>query len=253
VIRSLWVALTLAVGTLIFAPPIIIARMLGVADGPESIYDRCMRRWARMVIRAAGVRVRIRDDSGLAGGGGAVYISNHVSWFDVFALAATLPRYTFVAKEELSRIPLFGPGARAAGVVFLDRANRKAAFKSYETAAQEVKRGRAIVVFPEGTRGLDYHLRPFKKGPFVLAIAAQSPIVPTLVHGAREVMPKGSFRIRPGPIDIHFLPTVSTAGCDYEHRAELVERVWHQMADVMRSEYAVVTSEHPIAAAARDV
>jgi 1-acyl-sn-glycerol-3-phosphate acyltransferase len=176
-----------------------------------------------------------------------------VSWFDVFALAATLPRYTFVAKEELSRIPLFGPGARAAGVVFLDRANRKAAFKSYETAAQEVKRGRAIVVFPEGTRGHDYHLRPFKKGPFVLAIAAQSPIVPTIVHGAREVMPKGSFRVKPGEIDIHFLPPVSTAGCDYEHRAELVERVWHQMADVMETEFAVVTSEHPIAAPAREV
>ena len=64
-IRSLWVALTLAVGTLIFAPPIIIARMLGVADGPESIYDRCMRRWARMVIRAAGVALEGPDQLAL--------------------------------------------------------------------------------------------------------------------------------------------------------------------------------------------
>lgn len=254
-IRSLWVALTLLVGTLIYAPAIIVARMLGVPDSPDSIYDKSMRRWARMAIRAAGVRITVRDDSGLSareGAGGAVYICNHVSWFDVFALAATLPRYSFVAKEELSRIPLFGVGARAAGVVFLDRGNRKAAFKSYETAAREVQRGRSIVVFPEGTRGHDYHLRPFKKGPFVLAIASQAPIVPTLVHGAREVMPKGAFRITPGEVVIHFLPCVSTEGCDYEHRAELVERVWRDMADSMKAEYGVLTSEYPVATSSKD-
>jgi len=249
--RTLWVTFILAIGTLVYAPPVIIARLIGVPDRENGIYEIAMRRWARMVVWAAGVTIRVRDESGLPGGG-AVYISNHVSWFDVFALAATLPRYSFVAKAELKRIPLFGPGAKAAGVVFLDRGNRKAAFKSYETAAEEVHKGRAIVVFPEGTRGHDYHLRPFKKGPFVLAIAAQSPIVPTLVHGAREIMPKGSFRMRPGVIDVHFLPLVSTTGCDYEHRAELVERVWREMADAMKAEYGVLTSEYPVATSSKD-
>ena len=85
-----------------------------------------------------------------------------------------------------------------AGIVFIDRDNRKQAFESYEQAAGEVQRGRAIIVCPEGTRGFDYHLRPFKKGPFVFAIAAQAPVIPTIVYGAREVMPKGSFSIRSG-------------------------------------------------------
>ena len=178
---------------------------------------------------------------------GAVYISNHVSWFDVFVLAAELPRYSFIAKSELRKIPMFGYGAEAAGIVFLDRDNRKAAFESYKLAAKEVERGRSIVVFPEGTRGRDYHLRPFKKGPFVLAIASQCPIIPTIIHGSREVMPKGSFRVRSGVIDVHFLDPIETKGLDYDDRAELMMRVWSRMADWMRAQYGIGTDEYPIA------
>ena len=119
----------------------------------------------------------------------------------------------------------------AVGIVFLDRDNRKQAFESYKLAAKEVQRGRAIVVCPEGTRGDDYHLRPFKKGPFVLAIASQSPVIPTIVYGAREVMPKGSFVIRSGVVDLHFLEPIPTVGYDYDHRTELMTAAWSAMAD----------------------
>ena len=133
------------------------------------------------------------------------------------------------------------------GIVFLERENRKQAFASYEQAAQEVRRGRAIVVCPEGTRGRDYHLRPFKKGPFVLAIASQTPIIPTVVYGTIEVMPKGSFWIRGGPVELHFLEPLPTIGYDYEHRAELMTETWTRMADALRAIYGVYTSEHPVA------
>jgi 1-acyl-sn-glycerol-3-phosphate acyltransferase len=82
----------------------------------------------------------------------------------------------------------------------------------------------------------------------VLAIAAQSPVVPTLVHGSREVMAKGSFRVRSGPIDLHFLEAVPTTGQTYDHRRELMSVVWRDMADEMRALYGIGTAEHPIAA-----
>jgi 1-acyl-sn-glycerol-3-phosphate acyltransferase len=194
------------------------------------------------------VKVRVHNAERLQNQHGAVVVANHVSWFDIFPLAAEVPWCSFVAKSELRRIPLFGFAAECVGIVFLDRENRKAAFESYRVAANEVKRGRTIIVCPEGTRGHDYHLRPFKKGPFVLAIASEAPIIPTIVYGAREVMPKGSFWIRPGTVDLHFLEPVPTRGYDYEHRADLMERVWSQMADEMRSLYRVGTAEHAIAA-----
>jgi 1-acyl-sn-glycerol-3-phosphate acyltransferase len=236
--------------TLLLGPVVIVARLFHAPQGPNSIYARCIRRWARAVNRAAGVTVVVHGREHMNQPRGAVFAANHVSWFDIFALAAEVPWCSFVAKAELRKIPLFGFAADCAGIVFLDRENRKQAFASYEMAAKEVQKGRAIIVCPEGTRGHDYHLRPFKKGPFVLAIASQSPVVPTVVFGAREVMRKGSFWIHSGRVELHFLEPVPTAGCDYEHRAELMTETWTRMADELRHVYGVTTSEHPVAKSA---
>jgi 1-acyl-sn-glycerol-3-phosphate acyltransferase len=246
--RSLFVGLVALIMTVVLGPVVIVAGLFRVPQGPESIYARCVRRWAKSVNWAAGVRVRVHGQLAPSGQG-AVYVANHVSWFDIFALAAEVPWCSFIAKSELRKIPIFGFAAQVVGIVFLDRDNRKAAFESYEKAAGAVQRGRSIIVCPEGTRGYDYHLRPFKKGPFVFAIASQAPLIPAIVHGAREVMPKGTFRIRPGVVDLHFLEPIPTAGLDYDARAELTTTVWSVMADALRRLYSVTSVERPIAAA----
>lgn len=245
--RTPFVFLVALVMTMLLGPIVIIARLFRVPQGPNSIYSRCVRRWARSINAAAGVKVAVHGRERINNEHGTVFVANHVSWFDIFALAAEVPWCSFVAKSELRRIPLFGFAAECVGIVFLERENRKQAFASYEIAAKEVQRGRAIIVCPEGTRGYDYHLRPFKKGPFVLAIASQTPIIPTVVYGTREVMPKDSFRIRGGRVDLHFLEPIATTGYDYEHRAELMSATWSRMAEALGSLYGVQTSEHAIA------
>jgi len=244
--RTILTVLTVAIATIILAPVVIVARLLGVSE-ERGVAQWCMRTWARSMIVAAGVKLVVHHPERILQGREAVYASNHVSWFDVFAIASVLPRYTFIAKSELRKLPLFGWGAESAGVVFLARDNRKAAFESYKAAAKQVRAGQSVVVFPEGTRGRDYHLRPFKKGPFVLAIAAQAPVVPVLVYGALKVMPKGSFRIQPATVHVHFLEAVESAGLDYDQRHELMRTVWSRTAACLRDEYGVTTSEHPIA------
>jgi 1-acyl-sn-glycerol-3-phosphate acyltransferase len=94
-------------------------------------------------------------------------------------------------------------------------------------------------VFPEGTRGREYALRQFKKGPFVLAVAAAAPIVPTLIHGTIAVMPRDSFRIRSGVVDIHFLEPIETEGLTYEDRNRLSRAAWDEMAEAMHELYGV--------------
>ena len=245
--RTLLTGLTVAVMTILLAPLAVAAHLLRISPEHRHVQQWCMRTWARSLIRAAGVRVVLHGAEHIERGRGAVYASNHVSWFDIFAIASVLPRYTFVAKAELRRIPIFGWGAEGAGVVFLSRDNRKSAFEAYEGVAAEVKRGRNVVVCPEGTRGEDYHLRPFKKGPFVLAIGAGAPVVPTVVHGAREVMGKHSWRIRSGEVHVHLLPAVETTGADYAHRHEVMTDVWTAMAGCLEREYGVTTSEQAVA------
>lgn len=249
--RTPLVLITLVIATAVLGPVVVIAKLFGVKEHRGSIYERCMRAWASALDRAAGVRVHLHGAEHLQDG--AIYVANHVSWFDIFALASVVPRCTFIAKSELRRLPVFGWAAESAGIVFIDRENRKSAFESYKSATAQVHRGRSVIVCPEGTRGYDYHLRPFKKGPFVLAIAAQAPVVPTIVYGAKEVMGKGSFRIRASDVDIHLLPPIATTGYDYEHRHELMETVWQQMAEFMSSTYGVGTSEYAIAKGADGV
>jgi 1-acyl-sn-glycerol-3-phosphate acyltransferase len=135
---------------------------------------------------------------------------------------------------------------RAAGMVEIQRENRKAAFGAYEVAAERIKHGNSVVVFPEGTRGHDYRLRPFKKGPFVLAIAAGVPVVPIIVHGTIEILRKGSFRVHPGTIDIHLLEPVSTTAVDYDHREALMQTVRTRMAAAMRELYGVEALPIPV-------
>jgi 1-acyl-sn-glycerol-3-phosphate acyltransferase len=223
--------------------------MLGVRDTPGGVYERFTRRWAALICGAAGVRIRVHgsEHQPREDGPGVVYCSNHVSWFDVLSLAAVVRRYTFVAKEELSRVPVFGRAARAVGMVFIDRNNRKAAFESYQAAAAGVRGGKSVIVCPEGTRGFSYRLRPFKKGPFVLAISAGVPIVPTVVFGAREVQRKGKAAIHGGQVDIHFLAPVPTVGFGYEQREELMETVWRRMAAFLKDKYHVDSHGGPLA------
>ena len=83
----------------------------------------------------------------------ACIVANHVSWFDIPALLDALPPYGFLAKRELEKIPLFGPAARAAGVIYIDRENRKAAFSAIDDAASKIRAGQSVLVYPEGTRG----------------------------------------------------------------------------------------------------
>lgn len=244
--RTLLAFIMLWVSTIPMATIAVLARLLGRHEGEHGVAQWCMRTWARSLCFAAGARVVVHHPERMVQHG-AVFASNHVSWFDVFAIASVLPRYTFIAKAELRKIPIFGIGAESAGVVFLARENRKAAFESYHGAAAEVQQGKNVVVFPEGTRGREYALRPFKKGPFVLAIAAKAPVVPVLVYGAREVMRKGSFRVHAGTVHVHFLESVETAGFGYEQRHQVMRAVWDRMAACLRDEYGIESLEGPIA------
>ena len=188
--------------------------------------DRLTRRWVHLVLRIAGVRVRLDGSEGVDWSEPSVVVANHQSWFDVFALIGALPGHTrFVAKEELGRIPVFGPAWRRCGHVSVNRSDRTKAVESLERASRKVREDKlTLVLFPEGTRSPDGRLQAFKKGAFVLAITAGVPIVPLGIAGSRHVMPKGSFRIRPGEIRIRVGTPIPVEGLDHAHRNALLSR-----------------------------
>ena len=112
-LRTFLAALAVLVVTTVLGLTVIVAGLFGIEDKPGGIYDKVPRWWSIWVLRAAGVKVRVH---GLENGGNGeprIFASNHVSWFDVPALAGVLPRYKFVAKAELFKVPIFGRAMRA--------------------------------------------------------------------------------------------------------------------------------------------
>ena len=245
--RTLFTGMTVAVMTILLAPTAALGHLFGSADVERRIGLWCMRTWARSICWAAGVRIVVHHAERIVPERGTVYAINHVSWFDIFAIASVLPRYTFVAKAELRRIPIFGWGAEACGVVFLERENRTSAFEAYRSVATKVAAGLSVIVAPEGTRGHSYALRPFKKGPFVLAIAAEATVMPVAIYGAREIMRKGEWHVRSGVVHVHLLPHVDTAGYDYAHRHEAMRAVWTRIAGTLRDVYGVDSAGDAVA------
>ncbi len=232
-------ALIAVLVTLPVVAVVVLASFLGVPIRHGSIYERVQRFWAKALVLGSGVRTKIHNPERIEQEAACVYVVNHISWFDVFTLASALPRWSFVAKAELRRIPIFGRGAEGVGTIFVERQNRRAAMQMYESAAVRIREGASVVVFAEGSRGDTYALRPFKKGSFVLAITAGVPIIPVVIMGTREVMARGSWVVRPGTVNLHFLEPIQTAGLAYADRERLVAQVWTSMANTMSSVYGI--------------
>lgn len=230
-IRFAWMILVLLLTTLVLCPIVIVPSLFGVRG---DFYTRVTRLWARVALWAANTPVEVVGGEHVAPGTPAVIVSNHLSWFDIFALAAALPGiYHFVGKKELNRIPIFGTAWRAAGHISIDRSDRDAAIRSLRRAGEQIRsEGSAAVIYPEGTRSRNGRLRPFKKGAFMLALESDVPIVPLVVLGSFEILQPDRATLRPNTIRLHFLPPISPRS--YRGNADgLMDRVRGAMMEAM--------------------
>ena len=152
-----------------------LGALLSLASAP---FDRSgntvvvlARLWSHALLWTAGVPLRVKMHGELDGRQPYVFMANHLSTVDIWALFVALPvKVRFIAKKQLGRIPLFGWAMSAGRFIFIDRQNPLAARRSIDQAAERIHAGSSVVIFPEGTRSRDGHLGPFKKGGFLLAI-----------------------------------------------------------------------------------
>jgi 1-acyl-sn-glycerol-3-phosphate acyltransferase len=155
-----------------------------------------------------------------------IFMGNHQSNFDILTMYAALPvHFSWIAKEELFKIPFFGYAMRRAGYIPLDRSDGRRALKSMDEAAQKIRNGVSVVVFPEGTRTLDGNLLPFKRGGFLLAAKAGVPIVPFTINGTAAINPAKTIRLRKGNVSICFSDPIETTGATGKKRDDLIDRV----------------------------
>jgi 1-acyl-sn-glycerol-3-phosphate acyltransferase len=179
----------------------------------------------RAGIVAGGIRVEVAGREHLPVGQGCIFMSNHVSNLDPPVLMPYLPgRSSVLLKKQLMSIPILGTAMRMAKFVPVARGrNVEAAKTSIAAAADALRSGLNILVFPEGTRSKDGRLSAFKKGPFFLAENTNALIVPIAISGTQNMMRKGSFAVHPGVAKIEFLTPIQPS--EYRSREELMAAV----------------------------
>ena len=230
--RTLLVALFGIPSTLFFTLAAIVG---GLCRARRGYFDWVHRSWGRSMLGLAGVRVEVEGVERLPSDGGLILAANHQSWFDIVTIFASLPiSLRFVAKMEISRIPLFAQAIRSAGHVFLDRQNRARAIASMREAGVRMReQGLSMVLFPEGTRSPDGCLLPFKKGSFVLAIETGATLVPVAMDGGRLIMPKGRLGIHSGTIRIRCGEPIPLAGLTKDNRDSVLEVTETQISGML--------------------
>lgn len=204
----------------------VAALVVRLFDASGNTVLRLARWWSQSILALGGVRIRLQSRATLDLTAPHVFMANHVSTLDIWALLVALPiPVRMIAKKQLAAIPLFGWAMWAGRFIFIDRQNPAKARRSMERAKERIRSGASVLLFPEGTRSRDGKLGPFKKGGFHLAMDAGVPIVPVALRGTRVLMPRGSWRLWPGEITVVVGAPIPTAGLPPGNRDALLERV----------------------------
>jgi 1-acyl-sn-glycerol-3-phosphate acyltransferase len=207
-LRGLLTLLTFGVSTVVLG---IVAIGAGLATGRREIIFRLGKIWARLHLRTMGVRPIYEGIEHAAGPRPCIFLANHFSTLDIWALVPALPETTrFVAKRSIFWIPILGQAMAIAGFIPIDRADRTRAIRSLGRASKRIAEGESVILFPEGTRSRDGKLGRFKRGAFHLAIEAGVPVVPIAISGTGKVVKPRSIVVRRATVRVTFLPPLDT-------------------------------------------
>lgn len=211
---------------LLVAPPALLWTV--ISRDPRFLFV-CGGGGVRLCLFLAGIKVVARGTEHIQHNTSAVYAANHASNIEppvlFHALRSLYPNVAVLYKAELRKIPLLVWVWDAAGFVPLERANPGQSLPAVNRASEALKAGKSFMIFPEGTRSKTGELLPFKKGGFVMAVAAQVPVVPVTITGSRNAMRKGSPLIWPATVTVEFAPPVPTAGLLFTQRDEVIKQV----------------------------
>jgi 1-acyl-sn-glycerol-3-phosphate acyltransferase len=187
----------------------LAAEFLGGGGGRREAAELIGVIGSELGLATAGIHLRVQGEEHLWSHRPAVFIFNHQSGLDLL-IGAKLLRHgiTDVAKIELAKMPGFGQFMKLADVAFIDRSNSAQARSALAPAVEKLRQGISLALAPEGTRSPTPRLGPFKKGAFHIAMQAGVPVVPIVIRNAGELLPRGTWILRPGVVDVCVLPAI---------------------------------------------
>ena len=186
----------------------------GNTEAHAEMTRRVVQKWARKMIENSGSKVTVSHLENMTAEP-AVYVCNHIGHFDIPLCLGYLGdnAIPLVAKKEIKKLPMIRDWMADLRCVFIDRENPKESVRALNEATDWVRKGYSMVVFPEGTRSKDGEIDSFKYGAFRIAQKAGVPVVPVLLYGTNNIMPKDTLRIQPADIGLQVLTPIQT--CDF--------------------------------------
>lgn len=186
--------------------------MMWFYPNPREKHMLMCKPFVRLILYSLGVTVEIRGVEHIQSKGPYILMANHTSMIDIGLMILSVPiPFRFIAKRELALVPFLGWAMAIQGQYFINRSDSKKAYALLDKIKEDVRQGQSILVFPEGTRSANGQLRSFKKGSFRLAKETAAPVIPCVISGAYDVLPKKRIVPRPGHIIVTFLPPVDPA------------------------------------------
>jgi 1-acyl-sn-glycerol-3-phosphate acyltransferase len=215
-------------------------------DRPGRIQHKLARLWSWLILRTGSTPLTVEGLDRLDLTQPAIYAANHSSALDIPVLYVGLPfQFRILAKIELFRLPFVGWHLKRSGQIAIDRTDARHSMRSLSAAAQTVKAGMPLVVFPEGGRSTDGHLQPFLGGVFYVAIKAQVPIVPMAIVGAFEALPMNTYVIHPNRFLLVAGDPIPTTGLVSRDMEALSNRVHQAMSDLFYA-YSTLPAQLPV-------
>jgi len=220
-----WVYTMIGVWTLVVFPSSFIVTLL---TGSHRIGHRVHAAfWGRAILRSCGVRLRVHGLARLRHDGSYVLVINHNSHFAGYAVAAGIPlQWRAVLGIKLRKIPVFAWIAMLAGHIFIDTRRTPQAIATLNAAADKIRGGISVLIFPEGAHHEEPTLLRFRTGGFHLAAHAGVPIVPLTAVERRRPGSAGLVRA----IDLYVDAPIPTHGRTGNDIPDLVERARAAMA-----------------------
>ncbi|MEA2023031.1 MAG: lysophospholipid acyltransferase family protein [Actinomycetota bacterium] len=196
--------------------------------------EQTIQTWARQFLRIPPVEIEVEGREHVDPDQRYVVVSNHISNFDIPVLFRSIPTpIRFLAKKELYKIPLLGPGMDTAGIVKVDRGGARSTREAVNTAARETyRRGYSLMVFAEGTRSRTGEMADFHTGAVRIARDNEADLLPVVISGSFDINPPGSKLIYPGRARVRILPPVPSANIEPDQIRSVTDQMRKDMGEV---------------------
>jgi 1-acyl-sn-glycerol-3-phosphate acyltransferase len=227
---AFWGLITFVVTFLIFFLPSMLSHLFKDYKKGQDYFIAVSRLWISIWLPLVGCPLKVKGKQNFIEGESYIVLFNHNALLDVPLSAPYIPAGNkTIAKDSFTKVPVFGWFYKR-GAILVNRKNERSRIKSYDEMKKVLAANIHMCIYPEGTRNRTAEpLKQFYDGAFKLAVDTQKDIIPTLIFNTKKAMPvHKTFYLLPVPLQMHFLPAVSSKNISAK---DLKEKVFNLMRD----------------------